>query len=79
MARKKTPAKPISALRFDFVESLENLCNESMLLWQALESVLQRRGKPIPDGVWDILQERHDAFRAALIGRDDDSRDEGGT
>lgn len=70
MARKKEPPKPIAGLRFDFVNSLENLCDETMLTVQALSSVLKIDSEIHP-AIKEILQERHDALRAALIGSDD--------
>lgn len=66
MAKKKV-AKPLAHLRFDFVDALENVCNQSMILLQAVETVLQH-DSGIKPSVAAILKERADAVRIALIG-----------
>lgn len=66
MARRKEPPKPMSSLRHDFVASLENVCNEAMMLLQAVDTVLQHDTNLKP-GVRDILKERSAAMRAALL------------
>lgn len=68
MARKKDPPKPLSNLRFDFVDSLENVCNQAMMLLQAVDSVIQHGG--LKPAINDILAERAKALRAALISED---------
>jgi hypothetical protein len=67
MARKKPPIKPMSTLRFDFVDSLENLCQQALMLMTAVDTVLAR--VPSLPG-HDILAERSAALRAALISED---------
>jgi hypothetical protein len=73
MARKKEPPKPLAGLRFDFVESLENVCQQSLMLLQVVDTILkhQDEGVPLKPGVLAIMQQRADALREALIGRDD--------
>jgi hypothetical protein len=75
MARKKEQPKPISSLRFDFADSLENLCNQSMMLMQTVDSVIRHHdpSKPLNQGIIDLLRQRSDAMRAAMIGGDDDA------
>jgi hypothetical protein len=65
MARKKDPPKPMFSLKHDFVASLDNLCNECIMMLQAVETVVRDDDKLVP-GVRDILRERCKAFRAAL-------------
>lgn len=67
--RKKAPPKPMFALRFDFIESLENLCQQSIMLLQCIETVMTHT--KIGPGVKEILQERVKAFRAALMSETD--------
>jgi hypothetical protein len=69
MARKKEAPKPLFELRHDFVASLENVCQQSMMLLQAVDAVLQHDSNLKP-GVRDILKERSDAMRAALMSED---------
>ena len=66
MARKKQEPKPISSVRFDFVEALENVCGQAIMLLQAVDAVLKHGD--LKEGVKQILQERHDAMKRALIG-----------
>lgn len=66
MARKKDPPKPLSSLRFDFVTSLENTCNQAMMLLQTVDMILQHDTNLKP-GVRDILAERAKALRDALV------------
>lgn len=68
MARKKEPPKPMFGLRHDFMDSLENVCQQSLMLLQAVDMVLKNGGLPKP--VAAVLQERHDAMRAALMTED---------
>lgn len=74
MARKKEPPKPISHVRFDFVDSLENVCQQSLMLLQMVDIILQHQdaGVPFKPGVLELLQQRADALREALIGKDDE-------
>jgi hypothetical protein len=72
MARKKEPPKPLFALRHDFVASLENVCNECIMMLQAVEMVT-RESVPnvsIPGPVRELLKERVQALRAALMSED---------
>lgn len=66
MARKKDPPKPMFALRFDFVASLDALCGEATMLLNALETVLKHDASLKP-GVKDLLDQRCKALRAALF------------
>ena len=66
MNRKKEPPKPMSNLRHDFVAALENVCQQALMLMQAVDTVLQHDTNLKP-GVRDILKERSDAMRAALL------------
>ena len=69
MARKKPDPKPLAGLRFDFADALENVCNQSMMMLQAVGTILQH-DENLKPGIRDILQQRHDALRNALIGKD---------
>lgn len=73
MAKKKQPAKPMSNLRFDFEDSLENVCNRSLMLVQAVDMTLEAvnselQHATLPESIKTILKERADGLRAALIG-----------
>lgn len=70
MARKKEPPKPIASLRFDFAESLENVCHQAIMMIQAISAILQHDSE-MAAASRDILKERHDALRDALIGKDE--------
>lgn len=65
MARKKDPPKPLLASKFDFVTSLDNVIQESIMFLQAVEMVTDRGMAEGP--VADILKERSAAFRAAIF------------
>lgn len=65
---KKKEPPPFASLRFDFVDSMENVCNQSMMLLQAVASVVDSKAVSMPDGIRDILRERHKALQSALIG-----------
>ncbi len=65
MARKKEQAKPLFDLKHDFVDSLENVCQQSIMLLQAVDTVLRNGNLPI--GVKEILAERSNAMRSALM------------
>jgi hypothetical protein len=71
MARKKQPLKPMSDLRFDFVASLENVCQQALMLMQAAEMVVRHDATPEP--IRKILAERVADMRDALIGNDDEA------
>jgi hypothetical protein len=64
MARKKEPAKPLFALKHDFVASLDNVCHEAIMLMQAVDMVI-RHGE-VPESIKTILVERAAAMRSAL-------------
>lgn len=63
MARKEPP-KPMFDLRHDFVASLENLCQQSLMMLQAVEAVV--KDDKLNPAVRSVLQERVAALRAAL-------------
>jgi hypothetical protein len=69
MARKKEPPKPMSSLRFEFVASLENLCNEAIMMLHAVDTLV-RQDDGVKPGVRDILRERSAALRAALLSEE---------
>ena len=71
MARKKDTPKPISHLRFDFVDSLENVCQQSIMLLQAVDTVI-KHGE-LNDEIKGILSERSKALRESLIGDGSDA------
>lgn len=68
MARKKNLPKPLFDLRFDFVESLENVCQQAIMLLQAVDTVKQHGN--LPEAINAILEERADALRNALMSND---------
>lgn len=64
MARKKEPPKPMFALKHDFVDALDNVCHEAIMLMQAVDMVI-RHGE-VPESIKQILVERTKAMRSAL-------------
>jgi hypothetical protein len=56
MARKKEPAKPLFTLKHDFVEALDNVCHEAIMLMQAVDMVI--RHGDVPESIKGILVER---------------------
>ena len=64
MARKKDPPKPMFALKHDFVDALENVCQQAVMLMQAVDMVI--RHGDTPEGIKEVLVERSKAMRAAL-------------
>lgn len=67
MGRKKEPAKAMFALKHDFVASLDNVCQEAIMLLQAVDMVINFKGGALlPPQIRSMLKERHDAMRAAL-------------
>lgn len=70
MARKKEPPKPILASKFDFVESLDNVLHECMMMVNALDTVLRHGSEKLPKPIADVLQERCDALRKSIFTED---------
>lgn len=68
MARKKDPPKPLFAVKRDFVDALDNVCHEAIMLLQAVEMVL--RHGDVPASIKEILVERTKSMRAALSADD---------
>lgn len=68
MARKKDPAKPLFTLKHDFVDSLENVCHQAIMLLQAVDMVIKHGG--VPEPVKEILVESSKEMRAALSAED---------
>lgn len=68
MAKNKTPAKPILATVHDFKDSLDALLHQSMMFHQAVQSALEL--EQVSDRARPLLQERADAFKAALMQPD---------
>lgn len=66
MARKKAPPPPLFDLRHAFVASLENVCNEAVLMLGAVETIL-RHDDQIKAGARDLLRARVAALRSALM------------
>jgi hypothetical protein len=64
MARKKRQAKPLFEANCDFMDSLINVCHQAVLLLDAIDTIMQQE---LPAGVVDLLDERRQALRAALI------------
>jgi hypothetical protein len=73
MSRKKETPKPMFALRADFAASLENVCNECVMMLQMVDSLIQL-GNLTPN-LKAMLIERRGKMRAALMSENDD--DEG--
>lgn len=65
MATKKLLPKPLFSLKHDFYASLDHADQQGIMLIQAIETVLKHGGDKIPAA--DMLKERCDAFRAALM------------
>jgi hypothetical protein len=68
MARKKDPAKPLLAVKGDFIAALDNLMHESLMLTQAVDMAIQHG--QLPETTAGILRERITAFKAALFTGD---------
>lgn len=64
MARAKPTPKPLFSVKFDFVESLDNVAQEGVMLLQCIKTILDNI--EIKPGVREILDERVAAFRKAL-------------
>lgn len=72
-ARKKEP-KPILATKHDFVDSLEALMQQSLMMIQMCESVIQH--KVISNkGIEAMLVERLAAFKKAIFVEDGEPRE----
>ena len=65
MARKKDPPKPLLSLKFDFVESLDNLTQQAVNMVQMVELVVDHGNLPAP--VKEKLAEQLAKFKAALF------------
>lgn len=70
MARKKEPAKPLFAVKHDFVNSLDTLLQEAVNLAGVLDMVLQHGS--LPPNIKEIVAVRVTRFKAALFSRDDE-------
>ena len=70
MARKTKTYVPLFNVRHDFADSLQNVCQEAILLLQAIDTTLGVDGAITNSAARDILTERATAFRAALCGDD---------
>lgn len=68
MVRKKEPAKPLFALKHDFVESLDNVCHEVIMLLQAVDIVI--RNGNLNEPTKEILAERSKSMRAAIFAEE---------
>lgn len=64
MARKKDPPKPLFILKHAFVESLDNVCHEVIMLLQAVDMVI--RNGDLNQPTKEILIERSKSMRAAI-------------
>lgn len=75
MARKKSEAKPLFAVKHDFVDSLDAFIQASMMLHNAITTVLSltKPGDPIPESVRDLLKDRVDAWEKATLTDGDSS------
>lgn len=69
MARKKEKPKPLFSLKHDFLDSLEEFIQASMMLHNAVKTVLDygAPGQPIPDSVKEMLRERIAAWEKATL------------
>lgn len=67
-AKKKTPP-PLFAVKHDFVDSMDAFIQASMMLHNAITTVLGlvKPGQPLPDSVRSLLQERADAWEKATL------------
>jgi hypothetical protein len=68
MAKQKEQARPLSAVRWDLVASMEAATNAAMMLTQAVDTAIELGG--MNDKVKALLQERKAAFDAAFFGGD---------
>ncbi len=68
MARKKPTPKPLLATKFDFVDSLNNLIQQSVTLVGVIEMTLAHGSLAPP--VKELLAEQLEKFRAAIFAGD---------
>lgn len=61
----KKEIKPLNAIRFDFVASLDKAFQEGIMLLTAVETAI-RHGK-VEGAVKEVLEERAKAFRKAYF------------
>lgn len=64
MAKPKT-FKPLLATKHDFVDSLDNVIQQAILLDQALRMLLDRGG--LKPEITALLQERMEAFKYSIF------------
>lgn len=67
MARKKQEAEPLLAHKHAFVESLDNVVQQSIMLLSAIDTILVH--EPGLKGA-DILKERVAAFRKSIFNEE---------
>jgi hypothetical protein len=63
---KKNPPKPLLTVKFEFVEALDNVVAQSINLITLCESILEHE-QIKTKGIADMLRERLDAFRKAML------------
>lgn len=63
--KKKEPPKAMTAVKADFVASLDNVVHQGIMLLTAVETAL--RHSSISKDLDGLLRDRTEAFRAALI------------
>ena len=69
MPRKKETPKPLFSVKHDFVDSMEAFIQASMMLHNALKTVLDYGApdKPLPESVVAMLRERCEAWEKATL------------
>ena len=67
MSRKKE-IKPLVDVMHDYKDALQNVHNESSMLYSAVHSIVTMKEVGIPEKVLEILRERCDAYRKAMYG-----------
>ena len=64
---KKEPPKPLALLKGDFVQSLDNVMQQGLYLYQAVETVLGLDDGGLSEAARQELRERCDAFRKSMF------------
>jgi hypothetical protein len=69
LVKKKEAPKPLFAVKHDFYASLDNFIQQSIMLHQAVRTVVDHAdsSKPLPQGVIDMVKQRLDDWEKATL------------
>lgn len=65
MAKKKEPAKPIFPLKHEFYDSLDNFIQKSMMMGNAIDTVLSVGKGEIPERFLKVLEDARAEYNTA--------------